>query len=213
MATNDAERFRPALLEAFERELSSELARRLLEFATRRAEMLRAAGMTVAADEAQFLVRDAISDTLSLRGTWRAGAVPLGKHLRDIIRRRTWALLAKKRRRWRTPVVGEVVGEAAGGGAAEAPSAVALRVEDGWSAVDRVRRLLASLGDRSAEDAAVRLMLLAYCAGAVTKLEVMEHAGFSAEDYAQARRRLDHLLAAQSEPPGDAPALGLWRSR
>jgi hypothetical protein len=209
MLTNDAQRVRPALLEAFEREFTEETARRLLEFAARRVAMLQIAGVTVAAEEAHRLVREAISDALSERTLWRAGVIPVGQHLRDVVRRRTWAQLARQRRaRWAVPATPPV----ATGERDAAPDAAA-RARDGaprWDAAARLHQVLGTLSDRSEEDAAVRLLVQAYCEGAVTRHEVMASTGLGADDFAMARRKLDRLLAALPVLAVTPPSCALW---
>lgn len=170
-------RIEPSLLEAFERELTPDVARRLLELAARRAAMLRAAGVAVAADLAQRLVRDAITDTLTNLAPWKPEEQPLGLHLRGIIRRRTWAQLP-------APSLAEPAG----------------RAESAPPARTVLQQVAAGLSYDSPDDAAVRLVLEAYCNGAQTGAEVTAAAGISLEEYADARRRLDRMLAQLPEP-------------
>lgn len=162
----------PMLLEAFERELTPDVARRLLELATRRTTMLRAAGVEVGGDEPRRLVHDAIADTLSQLAPWRPEEARLVQHLRGLIRRRTWARLAQS----------------------DGP------LEPGRGALAVIEQVAAELTFDSAEDAAVRLVLEAYCNGAANGAEVSASCGISLEEYADARRRLDRLLAALPQP-------------
>ena len=175
-------RIEPAMLEAFERELTPDVARRLLELAARRTAMLRAAGLPVAADHAKLLVRDAISDTLAQVARWNPEEQPLGLHLRGIIRRRTWAKLSQL-----PPPPSED----------HRPAPLA---QEPGRARTVIQRVVAGLAYDSADDAAVRLVLEAYCNGASTGAEVSHAAGITLEEYAAARRRLDRLLAALPEP-------------
>jgi hypothetical protein len=169
-------RLDPALLDAFERELTPDVARRLLELAARRTAMLRAAGVAVGGDEARQLVREALADTLRQVAPWRPGEISLVQHLRGLIRRRTWARLAQ----------------------IDGPP------EAGRGAMAVIERVTAQLSRDSAEDAAVRLVLEAYCNGAVTGEEVSASCNISLEEYAEARRRLDRILAALLVPGASA---------
>jgi hypothetical protein len=179
------ERIAPAMLEAFERELTSDVARRLLELAARRTEMLRAAGLPIAADQARLLVRDAIAATLTRVARWNPEEQPLGLHLRGIIRRRTWAKLS------------QLPGPTASPERSELPSSI---VQEPRRARTVIEQMVAGLADDSADDGAVRLVLEAYCNGGSTGAQVSPAAGITLEEYAAARRRLDRLLAALPEP-------------
>jgi len=203
-------RIEPAMLEAFERELTPDVARRLLELAARRTAMLRAAGLPVTADHAKLLAREAISDTLTQVARWNPEEQPLGLHLRGIIRRRTWAKLS----------------QLPPSPPADAHRPAPLAQEPG-RARTVIQQVVAGLAYDSADDAAVRLVLEAYCNGASTGAEVSHAAGITLEEYAAARRRLDRLLAALPEPreprepmtsvsasiaPALASIVSLWRA-
>ena len=206
-------RIEPAMLEAFERELTPDVARRLLELAARRTAMLRAAGLPVAADHAKLLVREAISDTLTQVARWNPEEQPLGLHLRGIIRRRTWAKLSQLPPSPPSPPPLD----------AHRPAPLA---QEPGRARTVIQQVVAGLAYDSADDAAVRLVLEAYCNGASTGAEVSHAAGITLEEYAAARRRLDRLLAALPEPrepreprdpmaslsPALASIVSLWRA-
>lgn len=204
MSTSRDARLEPSLLEAFERELTPDVARRLLELAARRAAMLRAAGVSIVPDLAQRLVREAITDTLTQIAPWQAEELSLGMHLRGLIRRRTWAQLP-----------------APSAGPPSAHQGDEAAKEDG-PARSTVERVAAGLSRDSAEDAAVRLVLEAYCNGAQTGAEVSAAAGISLDEYAAARRRIDRMLAQLPEPRGSrgrdsiaisaAALAALWRA-
>lgn len=191
-------RVEPEMLEAFERELTTDVARRLLELAMRRTAMLRAAGAPLANEEAKVLVRDAIQQTLTQVEYWQPGEDPLSLHLRGVVERRSWARLAQVRRR--------LAMQAA---LAEADAAAELELEQraplGGAARQVMQQVLAGLGTDSADDAAVRLLLEAYCAGARTRAEVLAHTHLPEHEYAAARRRLDRVLAALPGAPTPAP--------
>ena len=185
-------RLEPEMLEAFERELTVDVARRLLELAMRRTSMLRAAGVPVATEEAKLLVQDAITETLAQVAYWQPGEDPLSLHLRGVVQRSSWARLDQARRQWEAQL------EAA---ATHEPSPAAEVAGQGPPGASHVmRQVLAGLSSHSADDAAVRLLLEAYCAGAVTRAEVLRHTCLPEHEYVAARRRLDRLLAALSEP-------------
>jgi hypothetical protein len=187
-------RIEPALLEAFEHQLTPDVARRLLELAARRTAMLRAAGLLVPADHAKLLVRDAISDTLTQVARWTPEEQPLGLHLRGIIRRRTWAKLSQlPAPRAASPAAPSPVVDTAD----QPPAPLA---QEPGRARTVIQQVVAGLAYDSADDAAVRLVLEAYCNGASTGAEVSHAAGITIEEYAAARRRLDRLLAALPEP-------------
>lgn len=179
-----APRIEPELLEVFEQQLTPDAARRLLELATRRTAMLRAAGVAVEADEAKLLVLDAINETLAQLAYWRPGEDPLSLHLRGVVKRRSWARLARARR-------GEREGGEAEHESPAAPGGRALRV---------MQQVIARLDRDCPEDAAVRLLLEAFCQGAVVRDEILARTRLSAEEYEAARRRLDRLLAMLPEP-------------
>jgi hypothetical protein len=108
------------------------------------------------------------------------------QHLRGLIRRRTWARLAQS----------------------DGP------LEPGRGVLAVIDQMNASLSRDSAEDAAVRLVLEAYCNGAATGPEVSATCGITLEEYAEARRRLDRLLAELPVPGGERrerPLPPMWR--
>jgi hypothetical protein len=206
----------PALLEAFERELTPDVARRLLELATRRTAMLRAAGVTVASDEAKLLVQEALTETLSRAERWDPGEATLAAHLSGVVRRRSWAKLSQARK-LRALAIEVVTGGKSRDGAAaqaEAPSEPAA-LQPIWreGARELAQRILAGLSEKGAEDAAVRLILEAYCDGAATRAQVLAASGLTVEEYAGARRRLDRLLAGMPMPALESPVSALWRMR
>lgn len=198
------ERIEPALLEAFERELTPDVARRLLELAARRTAMLRAAGLPVLPDQAKLLVRDAIADTLNQVARWKPEEQPLGLHLRGIIRRRTWAKLSQLPAPTSPREDGAADERIADERTADAPPAPL--AQQAGRARTVIQQVVAGLAYDSADDAAVRLVLEAYCNGASTGAEVSDAAGITLEEYAAARRRLDRLLAALPEPRAAALA-------
>lgn len=209
-----SERVEPAMLEAFERELTPDVARRLLELAARRTAMLRAAGVPVVADCAKLLVRDAIADTLNQVARWKPEEQPLGLHLRGIIRRRTWAKLSQVPVPAEAPINDASI-DASTNDDPPAPLAAPGRARS------VIQQVVAGLAYDSADDAAVRLVLEAYCNGASTGAEVSDAAGITLEEYAAARRRLDRVLAALPEPRATAIAtpssplaalVSLWRA-
>lgn len=229
----------PALLEAFERELTPDVARRLLELAARRTAMLRAAGVAVASDEAKLLVQEALTETLAQIERWEPGESTLAAHLTGVVRRRSWAKLAQARK-LRALAIEVVTGgrpreatnDAAGdavvattdttsssGERAGATSIPGEPAQPGFLPIWRhgarelVQRVLASLSETSAEDAAVRLILEAFCDGAATRAQVLAASGLSVEAYASARRRLDRILAGMPAPSLESPVSALWRAR
>ena len=291
-------RIDPALLEAFERELTPDVARRLLELAARRVAMLRAAGITVASDEAKLLVQEAFAETLSQTATWQPAQAPLAAHLSDIVRRRSWAKLAQARKlramaielvtSSRSATAASLAsidtgdaGDAGDAGSKRAAEHVANRETDHeteqgadqqtdrgielaiapglalappssseppiaapiaaatvstidpanaaaaagseppapllpiWrhGALELAQRVIASLSEDSPQDAAVRLLLEAYCDGAATRVEVLAASGLALADYVHARRHLDRLLAALPEPELESAISAMWRGR
>jgi hypothetical protein len=201
----------PALLDAFERELTPDSVRRLLEFANRRTAMLRVVGISVAADEAKIFVQDAISDTLTRVAVWQPGNVPLWLHLRGVVRRRSWARLAqaRKNRSLSLEQLGDQFGPIAN--ASQTGEQAPPLPDQRRGALEVIHQVINGLTERSADDAAVRLLLDAYCDGATTRAEVIEQSGLSAEDYVNARRRLDRMLAALPEPVRESAFQTMWR--
>lgn len=86
-------RVEPAMLDAFEEQMTEEAFRAVLEYGRRRVAMLRAAGVEIALDEATAMGQDAITDTLNRIARWDASAVPLATHLMAVIRQSAWARL------------------------------------------------------------------------------------------------------------------------
>lgn len=193
----------PALLEAFERELTPDVARRLLELAARRTAMLRAAGVAVASDEAKLLVQEALTETLAQIERWEPGESTLAAHLSGVVRRRSWAKLSQARK-LRALAIEVVTGEPA------QPGFLPI-----WrhGARELVQRILATMSESGVEDAAVRLILEAYCDGAATRAQVLAASGLTVEEYASARRRLDRILAGMPAPSLESPVSALWRAR
>lgn len=176
-------RMEPELLEVFEQQLTPDVARRLLELATRRTAMLRAAGVAVEHDEAKLLVLDAIAETLAQLAYWRHGEDPLSLHLRGVVKRRSWSRLARDGARAETAQE------------SPAPGARALRV---------MQQVIARLDHECPEDAAVRLLLEAFCQGAAVRDEILARTHLSLEEYEAARRRLDRMLAMLPEPGAES---------
>lgn len=172
----------PEMLEVFEQQLTPDAARRLLELATRRTAMLRAAGVAVEADEARLLVLDAIAETLAQLAYWRPGEDPLSLHLRGVVKRRSWARLARER-------------QSEHGAPPQEPASRALRV---------MQQVIARLDRDCPEDAAVRLLLEAFCQGAAVREEILARTHLSEAEYEAARRRLDRLLAMLPEPGAES---------
>lgn len=177
-------RMEPELLEVFEQQLTPDVARRLLELATRRTAMLRAAGVAVEHDEAKLLVLDAIAETLAQLAYWRHGEDPLSLHLRGVVKRRSWARLARE-----------------GARAESAPESPAL---PGARALRVMQQVIARLDRDCPEDAAVRLLLEAFCQGAAVRDEILAHTHLTIEEYEAARRRLDRILAMLPEPGAES---------
>jgi hypothetical protein len=198
----------PALLEAFERELTPDVARRLLELAARRTAMLRAAGVAVASDEAKLLVQEALTETLAQVERWEPGEATLAAHLSGVVRRRSWAKLSQARK-LRAMAIEVVTGAPSSPGEPAQPGFLPI-----WrhGARELVQRVLSGLST-GAEDAAVRLILEAYCDGAATRAQVLAASGLSVEEYASARRRLDRILAGMPAPSLESPVSALWRAR
>jgi hypothetical protein len=213
MAMNRSERFEPAILEAFERELTSDVMRRMLEFAARRTAMMRAAGIAVASDEAKRLVEDAIAETLGRLASWQVGVVPLWRHLRAVVRRRSWARIADTDKpALQGPITSQpdpahALAEISGD---DDPRATARARELG--AYRLIRELFDGLDQRREEDAAVGLLLKAYCRGATTRAEVVDQSGLSEQASIQARRRLDQMLAERPSAMRESAVHELWRS-
>lgn len=176
-------RMEPELLEVFEQQLTPDVARRLLELATRRTAMLRAAGAVVEVDEAKLLVLDSIAETLAQLAYWRHGEDPLSLHLRGVVKRRSWARLAREGRAADSPQE------------PPAPPARALRV---------MQQVIARLDRDCPEDAAVRLLLESFCQGAVVRDEILARTQLSIEEYEAARRRLDRMLAMLPDPGAES---------
>jgi hypothetical protein len=209
MSTKKPERIETGSLDAIERELTPEVARRLLEFGARRSSMLRAAGVAVSTDEARFLVQDAVADTLARAASWIPEAAPLWLHLRGIMRRRSWAKLVQAYKRPGLPVdqLESSIDPAAD------PASIGELRDRRRSAIDVLRQVRAHLDERNPEDVAVRSLVDAYCGGATSRAEVTETSGLSAEAYVHARRRLDQLLAALPEPVVTSAFQTMWEVR
>jgi hypothetical protein len=196
-------RIQPEMLEAFERELTPDVARRLLELAMRRTAMMRAAGIPATTDEAKLLVQDAITETLASVAYWQPGEDPLSLHLRGVVRRSSWARLEQARRHAALAAAAEPRDATShGADLSTCPRRGALQV---------MQQVIEGLSARSPDDAAIRLLLEAYCAGSATRAEVLAHTGLSEEEYVAARRRLDRLLAALPEPPSASEESVSWR--
>jgi hypothetical protein len=169
--------------------------RQLLGYASRRARMIADAGYPVASDEASILLADAIADTLTGAVIWDR-RVPLGFHLRSVVRVRTSNQIKSARRRAHLPLEvlgdGDVLAAAESIGGDHTPARPDTLLERAQVA----RKLYRNIRDRAMRDAALTALLDAYTKGLVKPREVMKRTGLSRGEFVNARRRLDRMLAS-----------------
>ena len=196
MPRKQAQRVVPEMLEAFEKTLTEAVMERLLSFAKRRVAMLAKAGVRRTPDDARMMVQDAITDTLTRVVTWNPQRVTLETHLRLVMKTRSLNRLAQVQRATHKSMEDSHDGELTIKKASEA-SAMAPHdaVEMGEVAAEVIREVI----ERAREVPQVLVLIEAYQAGCQERAEVIEHTGMSVQEFVNARRRLDRLLAALPE--------------
>jgi hypothetical protein len=196
MPRKQAQRVVPEMLAAFERDLTEQVMERLLSFAKRRVAMLAKVGVRRTADDARAMVQDAITDTLTRVVTWDPQRVTLEKHLRLVIRTRSLNRLKQVRRVPLKSMEDSQDGELTVAKVAEATwMSPTESVEMGEVAAE----VVAEVVERAKEVPQVLALIQAYQAGCQGRAEVIEHTGMSLQEFVNARRRLDRLLAALPE--------------
>jgi hypothetical protein len=171
--------------------LSPTTRRKLASFAQRGVRQLAHAGVSIASDEHELLVHDAITDTLSLVVAWDR-RIQMEMHLFNVIR---WRISNGLRRAsTRASVSLEVV---------DTENDVAMvsrgngsEPETSLARAQVTQRLYKVARERAAGDLEVLSMLDAYYAEVSDRRAVMAWTGMTLPEVVNARRRLDRLLAA-----------------
>ena len=193
MPRKEAQRIVPEMLEAFERQLTDPVLERLLSFAKRRVEMLVKAGVRRTPKDADMMVRDAITDTLTRVVRWEPERVSLEQHLRLVMKTRSLNRLRQVKRTPHKSMEDSVDGEIT---VAAASAARAARPQETIEINEVAQRVMSTVRERAAGDADVARLLDAYADGCCERGEVIARTGMTATAYVNARRRLDRMLAA-----------------
>jgi hypothetical protein len=181
------------MLEAFERNLSDAVMERLLSFAKRRVAMLAKAGVRRTADDARMMVQDAITDTLTRVLTWDPHRVTLETHLRLVIKTRSLNRLKQVQRAQHKSMEDSHDGELT---IKKASEALAMTPHDCVEIGEVASQVVREVIERAKDVPQVLAIVQAYQAGCQERAEVIEQTGMSVQDFVNARRRLDRLLAA-----------------
>jgi hypothetical protein len=193
MPRKQAQRVVPEMLAAFERDLTEPVMERLLSFAKRRVAMLAKVGVRRTADDARAMVQDAITDTLTRVVTWDPQRVTLEKHLRLVIRTRSLNRLKQVRRVPLKSMEDSQDGELT---VARVAEATRMSPTESVEMGEVAEEVVAEVVERAKEVPQVLALIEAYQAGCQERAEVIEHTGMNVQEFVNARRRLDRLLAA-----------------
>jgi DNA-directed RNA polymerase specialized sigma24 family protein len=169
--------------------LSPAALQNLRQFAKRGAQWLANAGESVASDEHEQIVHDAITDTLSLVVAWDR-RLKMEAHLYYVIKRRISNGIRSAQKKVRVPLDALDTDDDAAmvvRGGAEPEEALG-RAEVTW----RLRR---ALRERAAGDLELLSILDAYDAEESDRRAVMALTGLALPEFVNARRRLDRLIA------------------
>jgi hypothetical protein len=168
--------------------LSPPTLRKLASFAQRGVRLLAHAGVSIASDEHEQIVHDAITDTLSLVVAWDR-RIKMEMHLFNVIKWRVSNGL--RQASTRASVSLEVVDT-------ENDDAMVSRESEPEASLGRAQvthRLYQVARERAAGDPEILSMLDAYYAEVSERRAVMAWTGMTLPDVVNARRRLDRLLA------------------
>src|SRR6266581_2859653 len=83
--------------------IAPDIRREIFRYAARRVQMVAAAGCSVASNEPDILVADAIADTLTGVVSWDR-RYHLSFHLCSVVRTRTWNQIARAKRHLHVPI-------------------------------------------------------------------------------------------------------------
>lgn len=198
----------PALLERLRRELNEPVRKRVLAFAKQRVAVLRHARIPTAEDaarEAEILVQDAVTATILGHRRWDP-SLPLYDHLCGVIRSETGNRAAHARKHRHLPVQARNLDESSDGDAAlhakmtsQGPTSLA-RPGRIVSTADAARRLCQRLRQQArGKPTAVTKLIDAYESGCESRKDVLDVTDMTEDEYRNARRILDRMLAALPE--------------
>ena len=192
----------PARLEQLERELTNDLLSDVRRWAEQRAFVQRRGAVVAFADrehEAEVLVQDAIGLTVLGERQWPDG-VPLYTHLCWIVRSLSSDAVKHAKRRAKAGAALDV-DDAPGDPDLAAPrTASSRRGLRGRAMIEAVRRVLVPLRMHAGHDPLMTKLLDAYESGCTTRREVIAATSFTSNEYQNARRKLDRVLAKLPEP-------------
>jgi DNA-directed RNA polymerase specialized sigma24 family protein len=160
--------------------------RRLRKFARRGVAQLARVGETVAPDEHEQVVHDAIADTLALVVRWNRQCT-METHLYNVILRRVSNGLRRAPKRVAVSLEALEENE-------NAPCAPSGEPEATLGRAQVTLQLYRVARDRAEGDPEVRSMLDAYASGVTARRAVMARTGMTLAEAVNARRRLDRLL-------------------
>jgi hypothetical protein len=169
--------------------LSPAALQKLRQFAKRGAQRLSNAGESVASDEHEQILHDAITDTLSLVLAWDP-RLKMEVHLYNVVKRRISNGIRSARKKVRVPLE-----------ALDTDDDAALVVrggdepEEALGRAEATLRLSRVLRERAVGDLELLSILDAYQAGESDRRAVMALTGLALPEFVNARRRLDRLLA------------------
>jgi hypothetical protein len=195
----------PVLLERLRRELTDPLKARVLAFAKTRVGVLRSARIPTLDDpeqEAEILVQDAVTSTILGHRRWEPD-LPLYDHLCGVVRSETGNRAAHARKHRHVSVQARNLDESSDGSAKlharitqKAPTSLA-RPGRNVSTGDAARKLCQRLREHAlGKPATVRMLIDAYESGCEDRKDILDATEMTADEYRNARRILDRMLAA-----------------
>lgn len=169
--------------------LSPAALQKLRQFAKRGAQRLANAGESVASDEHEQILHDAITDTLSLVVAWDR-RLKMEVHLYNVVKRRVSNGIRSAQRKVRVPLDALDTDDDAAmvvrGGA---------EPEEALGRAEATLRFRRALRERAAGDLELLSILDAYDAEESDRRAVMALTGLALPEFVNARRRLDRLIA------------------
>lgn len=181
----------PSNRSELQKQATNDLRRDIQRYARQRAALVRRAGRRIDDLYARELVQDALADTWVGTETWNPDTCSLQKHLRRLIRRRSWkdAIGARQRPHLsidRDPDLITEIDEAHRHGTQGTVSPLVVA-----RLTATLVREMRSLADG---DPRVTAILVSWEDGLIDRDDVMSRTGLSSKDYKAARDRLMYLV-------------------
>ena len=180
--------------ENLQRSLTSEVLKKVLQYAVRRCEYLSCMGIATEPNLAEHLVADAISDTATGDRTWNPETCNLSTHLCGVIRSRTSDWVDRHKRNPHAQFEDAEINHSGASSRNPPPAVTSITVGETAKAVLQTLWDMAQ-GDDGDADEDVRLLLLAYIDGLEKRRQIIDEMEMTERQYDNARKRLHRLIA------------------